>query len=450
MLISGIVTEPSLAPTSIQFNNYPSGGILENLPIGSKIADLKSVDASVDDPGSFSIVGGSAYCKVSGTQLQVSNILSYEDGATRSCNVRVTDKDGAIFDKFKIITVVNVNEAPIGLSVSTNNMDEEQSDTKITMTPNDPDNVGALSIGQTFSFNLLKDGGYFKLDRSNPGVLLVRRKANYEALSSKKLSLQVQVTDSGIPGVGKRGQQKVLEKANFDITVNDVNEPPHSVRLVHRTGTRGWVKKDTEATIHEWCSVVAKSGTPQCCSNKLCPTIATLTTSDPESTQQHTFTMTDDSGGHFALSSGCSTAGSSSCQIVAVKDLDYEKKDTHFVFVTATDNGDPAQTSTAQKFTITVRNVAEPPGITPVTCRVAEKETNNAVICQIIDGGAGTQYEIVQSEQTPLTRHAGMFYSTVVVFSVFLFQRFSADFLFFLRSRLVFCNTNFCYRGMYW
>ena len=119
--------------------------------------------------------------------------------------------------------------------------------------------------------------------------------------------------------------------------------------------------------------------------------------------------MTDDSSGHFALSSGCSTVGSSDCKIIAAKDLDYETQETHFISVLATDNGDPAKSSAAQRFKITVRNVAEAPSIGPVTCRVAENENNNAVICQITGGGEGTQYSIAQSEQTPSIRHAGKF-----------------------------------------
>lgn len=260
--ISGVVSEPPQPPTSIQFNNYPSGGIDENLAIGNKICDLTSVDASTNDPGSFSIVSGGSYCQAVGTELQVANILSYEDGATRSCTVRVTDRDALTFDKTLIVVIMNVNEAPTSLSVSTNNMDEEQTDTTITMTPSDPDNVGPLSIGQTFTFNLLIDGdGHFELDSSNPGILLVRRKADYESLTVKTLALQVRVTDSGIAGVGgSRGLPKVLEQADFGIAVNDVNESPHTVRLVPRSaptesGTRGWVtsSSDTEATIHEWC-----------------------------------------------------------------------------------------------------------------------------------------------------------------------------------------------------
>jgi len=249
--ISGVVTEPPEKPTNILFENYPSSGIEENLPIGSLIADLKSVDASTtDDTGTFTLISGSS-CKVSGARLLIAKLLSYEDGFTRICNVRVTDMDGLTMDVSLTIKLLNVNEAPTSLQMSQYNIDEEQVDTRITLTTSDPDNIGLYPQRQTFSYNLLGPAGYFKLNSNSPGILLMRQKVDYEAISVKKLSVQIKVTDSGIPSVGTRGAQKVLT-SNIDIQVNDVNESPYAIVLVHREDNHGWVKKDTEATIYEW------------------------------------------------------------------------------------------------------------------------------------------------------------------------------------------------------
>jgi hypothetical protein len=149
---------------------------------------------------------------------------------------------------------------------------------------------------------------------------------NYET-QPHQYSIMVRSTDPG----------SLYRNETFTISVLNVNEAPTSVSLSNSA-----VKEN------------AAKGTA----------VGSLSTSDPESSQKHTYKMMDSAGGRFVLSGNvvqvavsnarCLAEGGSQCQ------LNYESSKSHAIVIRSTDNGNPAL-SKDFTLTITVEDINDPP-----------------------------------------------------------------------------------------
>ena len=119
---------------------------------------------------------------------------------------------------------------------------------------------------------------------------------NYESVSS--YSIKVRSVDSGSPS------QSV--NASFNITLNDVNDQPRSLKL-----------SDYKVTENAPLNTV----------------VGNLSASDEDKGQKLNFSLVDDDSGKFALDS---KGG-----LYKAKSTDYETSKVHYVVAKVTDNGQP-------------------------------------------------------------------------------------------------------------
>lgn len=213
------------------------------------------------------------------------------------------------------------DQAPTDLALAPTNVDEGQpvGTTVGTFSTTDPD------LGDTFLYTLVAgtgdtDNGSFTISSDT-----LKTNAIFDVDVQSSYSIRVRSTDSGslhVEGV-------------FTITVNDVNSAPTDIAL-------------TNATIAE----NQPSGT----------TVGTLSATDPDSGQTHTFNVVASGcGGSYPDGTSFATAGSS---LTSAASFDFEVKSSYTICVRTTDDGSP-NLSLDKPFTITVTNVNDAPVATP-------------------------------------------------------------------------------------
>lgn len=100
-------------PTSISLSN---SSVLEEEPASTVVGTISGVDPDNGDALSFSLVSGSgstdnsSFTIVGGTQLQTTEVLDYEAGATRSIRIRATDNVGGTRDQVFTINITDIDD----------------------------------------------------------------------------------------------------------------------------------------------------------------------------------------------------------------------------------------------------------------------------------------------------------------------------------------------------
>lgn len=189
-----------------------SGTIAENSAAGTVAATLT---AAGDIAPTYAIVGGpdAAFFTVSGNTLVVANgaVLDFEAGATRSVQVQATDSAGATRVQTVLVTITNLNEAPV--ITTANALSVAENSTSIaTLAATDQD-AGAT---RTWSLQGGADAARFTINTST-GALSFITAPNFEAPNSTTASNVYAVT------VGVSDGTNLTTKA-MTVTVSDVNE----------------------------------------------------------------------------------------------------------------------------------------------------------------------------------------------------------------------------------
>lgn len=102
-------------PTSIALSN---NSVLEEEPANTVVGTISGIDPDNGDALSFSLVSGtgstdnSSFTIVSGNQLQTTETLDYEAGATRSIRLRATDNVGGTREQIFTINVTDIDDTP--------------------------------------------------------------------------------------------------------------------------------------------------------------------------------------------------------------------------------------------------------------------------------------------------------------------------------------------------
>ena len=347
------VTAGNGAPTDIAL---PTPFIFENAGVNATVGTLSTTDPNATDTFTYTIVAGlgdadNAAFNVNGATLRASNSFDYETRSSYSVRLRSTDQGGLFTEKVFIISVINTNEAPTDVVLSSNQI-AELSAANTT--------VGLLSTvdadaANSFAYTLVAGAGDTDNAVFNISGNALRATNTLDFESKPTYTVRVRTTDQG--GL-------FTEKA-FVINVTNVNENPTDIAL-------------SSATIAENAGANA--------------TVGNLSTTDVDAGDTFTYTLVagtgDTDNASFNLNGNVLRATSS---------LDFETKSSYTVRVRSTDQGG---LFTEKAFVITVTNANEAPtDIALSSAVIAENAGANATVGTLSstdpDAGSTFTYTLV-------------------------------------------------------
>lgn len=213
------VLDENEAPIDIVLS---SASIAESNQLLDTVGFLSAIDPDFGNTFTFDLIDGpgdndNGSFLVIGDELCINTTADYETQSSYSFRLIVTDQGGLSFEKAVTINVIDVNEAPTGIQLSSTTIAENNQpfDAVGLFSASDPD------AGSSFSYDLVTGAGdtdndsFFIFDKT----LYILATADFEFQDS--YAIRVQVTDQG----GLSYEQE------FTINVNDVNEAPDDLEL---------------------------------------------------------------------------------------------------------------------------------------------------------------------------------------------------------------------------
>ncbi|WP_343525506.1 cadherin domain-containing protein [Sphingomonas sp.] len=326
------VTTQNLAVTVTNVNEAPSltlngvGTVKEN-EVAATVATFVAGDPDAGDTLTYALGGADAALFVvdgSSVRLKDGVSLNYEQAATRSLTLTVTDSHGLSQTKALTFNVGDVNEAPVFDTPTAVSVAENGTAVQLAHA-SDPD-AGAVvtySLGGT-------DAALFAIDAQS-GAITFRATPDFEAPQDAGGNNVYNLTVSASDGTNVTTQ-------NLAVTVTNVNEAP-SLTL---------------------------NGVGTVMENEVAATVATFVAGDPDAGDTLTYALGGADAGLFVVD------GSS----VRLKDgvsLNYEQAATRSLTLTVTDSHGLSQTKT---LTFNIGDVNEAPVFdTPTAVSVAENGT---------------------------------------------------------------------------
>lgn len=287
------VTNVNESPTNLALDNTT---IENGDPSGTIVGVLQSSDPDAADTFTYELVAGdgdvnNASFTISGSQLVTNFTANVATKSSYSARVKTTDAGGLSIERALTITVVDVNVAPTGVALSSSTIPE-----------NSPagTTIGTLSttdanVGDSHVYSLVPGEG----GTNNSSFQIVNNELrstvpfNFESQSS--YTVRVRSTDAG----------GLFFEQVLTVSVGNVDEPPTDITL-------------SANTIPENSPV----GT----------VIGTLTTSDPEASDQHTYMLVAGEGAND--NAKFSIVGN---QLRVAGTLDFEQQTTYSIRVQAED-----------------------------------------------------------------------------------------------------------------
>lgn len=328
------VLDVNQAPTAIALSNAT---IAENNTIGAFVGYLTATDADANDTHTYALVTGqgdddnASFTLVNG-DLTAAEVFDFEAKSSYSIRVEATDATGATFEQVFAITIVDAADSPIGITISADSINENESIGTLvgSLTTLDPDQVGGHTYGLVGGIGA-DDNGSFSLAGN---VIFANTSFNFEAKSA--YSIRVRSTD----GAGNYVEEVIA------INVNDMNDAPSDVAI-------NIIGIDENSPI----------GTA----------VGNITATDEDLADLHTFTLVPGFGG---ADNGKFTILANKLQVNA--NLDYEAQSSYAVRVRATDtNG----ASVEANYTVIVSDVNETPtSLTLSADSINENEPAGAII----------------------------------------------------------------------
>ncbi|MEM7530696.1 MAG: choice-of-anchor Q domain-containing protein, partial [Chloroflexota bacterium] len=263
---AGATFEQVVSLTVVDSNDAPTAlttsitTVNENLLAGTAILTMTTTDQDAGDTHTYALVTGASdtdneLFTVSGNQLLISGTIDYETQSTHSVRLQTSDAAGDTFEQVVALTVVDSNDAPTSLTASTTNVDENLlvGTTVLTMTTTDQD------VGDTHTYALVTgtgdtDNGLFIISGDQ---LLVNGVIDFETQSTH--SVRLQTSDAA----GATVEQVVA------LAVVDTNDAPTALTV-------------SSTSVNENLLV----GTA----------VLTMTTTDPDSSDTHTYALVSGTG----------------------------------------------------------------------------------------------------------------------------------------------------------
>ena len=200
------------APTNLTLSN---SAVAENQIIGTVVGNLSTTDPNTGDTFTYSLVSGTgstdnSLFTISNNQLKTNFVFDFEIKNSYSIRVKTTDQGGLSFEKQFTIGVTDVNETPTNLTLSTNNIAENQPISTVigNLSTTDPD------TGNTFTYSLVSGTG--STDNSLFTIANNQLKTNsvFDFETKNSYSIRVKTTDQG----------GLSYEKELTINVNDLNE----------------------------------------------------------------------------------------------------------------------------------------------------------------------------------------------------------------------------------
>ncbi|MEH0155361.1 cadherin domain-containing protein [Limibacter armeniacum] len=223
-IVNVIKSDRNEAPTDILLSNNQ---VDEAQPAGTTVGVFTAVDPDDGDTHVFSLISGeldNALFSLNGDELVTATELDFETKAAYRISVEVKDQDGETFTKQFDIIVNNVNEAPVDISLSNNEVVRSDAITANALvgifTAEDPDN------GDTHSFALVDAAGYDQAFFGMANGNELRTTSAFLTSDKTSFTILVAVTDNGTPSLSfeKEFVIRVLtppELANAAVTVEE-------------------------------------------------------------------------------------------------------------------------------------------------------------------------------------------------------------------------------------
>ncbi len=250
--------------------------------------------------------------------------LNFEEKSSYSFTATVTDELGAFVNVDVNITVGDLNEVPQAFSDTFSILETAEVASEVgTVDAMDPDNNQQL----TYTIVGGSGQGNFHLNSSTGEITVLRPLSVIDDVTQ---TLLVRVRDNGTPSL--------TTTTNINIIVGDVNQPP---LMPSRT-----FNVPESQTGFSFVGAIAASD----------PDVGQTITYAQENAQTSLFEV-DASNGNVFLKAGV--------------DLDFESTKQYTIRVTATDNGDPAR-STTTEHTINVSDINEAPELGEATLTLSE------------------------------------------------------------------------------
>ncbi len=319
----GLFTEKVFTITVTQGNSAPTdialtpGFVFENAGINASVGSLTTTDPNATDTFTYALIPGlgdtdNAAFNILGSTLRANISFDYETRSSYSVRVRSTDQGGLSTEKVFVISVLNTNEAPTDIALSSTSIAELGLANAIVGT------LGTIDADAANSFAYTLVAGIGDADNAtfniNGDALRASSSLDFETKSS--YTVRVRTTDqSGL----------FFEKA-FVINVTNVNESPTDIALSANN--------------------IAENAGPNA-------TVGSLSTTDPDAGNTFTYSLVagtgDSDNAAFNIDAGSLRAANS---------LNFETKSSYTVRVRATDQGG---LFTEKAFVITVTDTNEAP-----------------------------------------------------------------------------------------
>jgi subtilisin family serine protease/Ca2+-binding RTX toxin-like protein len=220
--VNGVILNDDFINQSPTDLNLSNSNIGENLPVGTIIGNLSTIDPNSANTFIYSLVAGTgatdnALFSITGNQLKTKAIFNFEAKNSYSILLRTTDQGGLFFDKQFTIGITNVNETPTNITLSNSNIAENQEIGTLVgnLITTDPD------ANNTFTYSLVTGTG--ATDNASFTIVGNQLQTNgvFNFESKKAYSIRVRTTD----------QDGLFFEKVLPIGITNVNETPTNINL---------------------------------------------------------------------------------------------------------------------------------------------------------------------------------------------------------------------------
>jgi large repetitive protein len=232
VVVNITVNDTNEAPTDIGLSN---SSVAENQPANTLVGALSSIDPDTGDTFAYTLVNGAGSddndsFNISGSSLRTSVVFDFETQNSYTIRVRSTDQGGLYVEKAFIITVSNVNDAPVITEIDpqavTMSEDGAPAAFVLTLHATDPD------AGATLTWSLATAATHGTATASGTGPTQVIGYAPTADFNGND-SFVVQVSD------GNGG----IDTITVNVTITAVNDAPVAVADSYSTA------EDTALTV---------------------------------------------------------------------------------------------------------------------------------------------------------------------------------------------------------